>query len=107
MKRISLSDWDKVFDEFTAFMLGLDDAVEKTIIRYLYDHRSWVSFTEIRDFAIVQTMICYNQSTLSRRLTSLVNFNIIDRRVEHDNKTFYRLNETFLQELLDKKEGYY
>jgi hypothetical protein len=107
MGKIVLTDWMKVNDEFMAFMFGLDDDVEKVIIRFLFDKKCWVSFQEIKCFAIDKSWICHNQSTLSRRLTSLTNFKIIDRRTEHDNKTFYRINENFIQELLDKKEVFY
>lgn len=107
MTKISMDDWSRFNDEMTAFMLGIDDAVEKTIIRFLYDRKCWVSHKEIVEFAMKRSLICLNQSTLSRRLTSLVNFDIVERRVEHDNKTFYRLSESFIKELMEKKEGFY
>jgi DNA-binding HxlR family transcriptional regulator len=107
MKTIKINKWDNFLDEFNAFMLGMDDAIEKTIIRYLYSKGTWVSFKEIKEFSIDQTMICFNQATLSRRLTSLVNFSIIERRIEHDNKTYYKLDDKFIKELQEKKENTY
>jgi DNA-binding HxlR family transcriptional regulator len=107
MNKIKLDDWSKFNDEMTAFMLGIDDAVEKTIIRFLYDKARWVSFQELKNYSMDQTAICLNQSTLSRRLTSLCNFKILERRTEHDNKTFYKLNDNFIKELTANKEGFY
>jgi len=105
--KVSFDEWSRITDEFTAFMLGLDDPVERTIIRFLYDKHRWVGFKELKDFTMVQTLICFNQRTLSRRLDSLVDFKIIVRRTEHDNKTFYKLADTFISELSEKKEKFY
>ena len=105
--KILINDWDKVIDEFTAFMLGMDDAVEKVIIRYLYEHKGWIGFNELKDFCINKTLVCGNPSRLSRRLNSLRDFKIVEYRIEHDNKTYYKLSEEFMNELLQKKEAYY
>ena len=88
-------------------MLGMDDAIEKMIVRYLYKKETWVSYKEIKEYTVDKTMTCCNQSTLSRRLTSLVNFDIIERRIEHDNKTYYKLKDEFVKELKEKKENTY
>lgn len=104
---IKLNDWYKYIDEFNAFMLGIDDAVEKTIIRYLYEKNDWISHKELKEFAVNKSMICWNEATLSRRLTSLTNFKIIDRKYENKHFTFYKLNDTFIKELREKKEAKY
>lgn len=124
MSTIGISDWDLVVDEFFAFMTGLDDATERAIIRYLYDHHGWISFKQIKHYAMVDSMICLNQSTLSRRLASLLHFGVVERRVEDDRwvanstergpyvktggfVTYYKLSESFYKELSEKKKGKY
>ena len=109
MSDIILDDYHKVMDEFYAFMMGLDDHVEKTIIRYIYENHfnQWVSFQDIKHFTMVKSLVCFNQRRLSARLASLTNFHIIDMRTDPDSKTYYRLNEQFIKELILKKEAYY
>lgn len=124
MVSIRISDWDAIFDEFYAFMYGLDDDTERAIIHYLYKHQGWVSFKQIKKYAMIDSMICLNQSTLSRRLGSLLNFRIVQRRVEDDRwianstergpyvktggfVTYYKLSESFYKELSEKKKGKY
>lgn len=107
MNKIVLNDVSRVTDEFFAFMLGLDDAVERVIIRYLFDHSGWISFQDIKQFVIIDTMICGSERRLSSRLASLLAFKIIDRKVEPDNRTFYKLDDEFIKDLLEKKEKSY
>ncbi len=75
-------DVSRATDEFLTLFLGLEDALERTILRYIYSKSGnsfhAASFHQIRDYIVIKNVFC-STDRLRKRLDSLVKFEYLTK----------------------------
>jgi hypothetical protein len=84
-------------------MLGDADAIERTIMRFIYNNRNVVSYEKILIHIVYKNLFCTEQR-LRHRLDSLVKFGYLNKFEVHGT-IFYEIifNENFREQVDTKK----
>ncbi len=93
IKYDELSIEDKT-DYFLAFFLGMDNDIDKVILKYVYKNRNIVSYAQLENYIVYKQDLCSGHR-LSMRLKSLIDYKFL-RKFDKHNNTFYEIiKETF------------
>ena len=89
-------DKTRVKDEVLAFMLGVDNSIEREILRYINRCGGTSNFNQIEKYIIFDNAYC-TRSTLYKRLHSLVVFKFL-KKDEYKGTVFYEICREELEE---------
>ena len=91
LEKVDLKELEKnkIKDEILAFMLGVDNSIEREILRYINRCGGTSNFNQIEKYIITDNGYC-TRSTLYKRLNSLVVFKFL-KRDEYKGTTFYEI----------------
>jgi Fe2+ or Zn2+ uptake regulation protein len=86
----------KLKDELLAFMLGVDNSIEREILRYINKCGGVANYNQIYVFIVLDNFYC-TRGTLYKRLNSLVVFKFL-KRDEYKGTVFYEICRDEIEE---------